>query len=166
MVAARRALEIQRDLGWLRDWCSFLRHISAGLRLSSVEGNHMSSARDHHSAGEPELVVSFVEPGVLDPFPRQLVDRLLYARALLQANTVLAPRFLLGDCAAAHHIILGGGGAGTMAAERLLSYGFLVEPWSDPLGIRFFLSSSHSKAEIRALLVALTIVVRELFPVR
>jgi hypothetical protein len=110
---------------------------------------------------DPDPVLSFVESGDLEPRPRLLVDRLLYARVLLQANAVLAPRFQLGDCAAAHHIVLGAG-AGLAATERLMTYGFRVEPAIDPPGIRFFLSSSHSEAEIRALLVAITIVVREL----
>lgn len=111
--------------------------------------------------GKGDPVVSFVEPGELDPRPRLLVDRLLYARVLLQANAVLAPWFQLGDCAAAHHIVLGGAGAGLAATERLITYGFRVEPSIDPPGIRFFLSSSHSEAEIRALLLAITMVVRE-----
>jgi hypothetical protein len=110
---------------------------------------------------DPDPVLSFVETGELEPRPRLLVDRLLYARVLLQANGVLADRFELGDCAAAHHIVMGAG-AGLAATERLLAYGFRVEPSVAPPGIRFFLSSSHSEAEIRALLVALTIVVREL----
>jgi hypothetical protein len=110
---------------------------------------------------DPDPVLSFVETGDPEPRPRLLVDRLLYARVLLHANAVLAQRFQLGDCAAAHHIVLSVG-AGLVATERLLTYGFRVEPSVDPPGIRFFLSSSHSQAEIRALLVAITIVVREL----
>jgi hypothetical protein len=119
-------------------------------------------ARDGKIGRDPEPVFSFVETGVLEPRPRLLVDRLLYARGLLQASAVLAPRFLLGECAAAHHIVIGSAATGFVAAERLLSYGFRVEPWIDPPGLRFFLSSSHSDAEIRALLVAIAIVVREL----
>lgn len=106
-------------------------------------------------------VLCFVETGEPEPRPRLLVDRLLYARVLLQANEVLAPRFELGDCAAAHHIVLGGG-VGLAATERLMMYGFRVEPSGAPPGIRFFLSSSHSEAEIRALIIAITSVVREL----
>jgi hypothetical protein len=116
-------------------------------------------------AGDPldsDPVLNFVETGELEPRPRLLVDRLLFARVLLQANAVLAPRFELGECAAAHHIVLGGAGAGLAATERLIAYGFRVEPSIDPPGIRFFLTSSHSEAEIRALLVAITMVVREL----
>jgi hypothetical protein len=111
---------------------------------------------------DPDPVLSFVETGGLEPQPRLLVDRLLYARGLLQANTVLAPRFLLGEYAAAHHIVFGGAATGLIATERLLTYGFRVESSTAPPGIRFLLSSSHSEAEIRALLVAITIVVREL----
>src|SRR5262245_53639832 len=125
-------------------------------------GNQPSTARDGDIVPDPEPFLSFVETGVVDPRPRQLVDRLLYARALLPANPVLAPRFLLGDCAAAHHIVLASAAAGGAAAEKLLTHGFRVEPWADPHGIRFFLSSSHSKDEIRSLLVTITAVVRDL----
>ena len=121
-----------------------------------------TQARDRQATVEPDQVLSFVETGALEPRPRLLVDRLLHARVLLQANAVLAPRFSLGDCAAAHHIVLGRPASGIVATERLLTYGFRIEPWNDPPGIRFFLSSSHEKAEIRALLVAITMVVREL----
>ena len=106
-------------------------------------------------------VLCFLQPDDLEPAPRRLVERLLYARGLLQSNPVLAPRFLLGDCAAAHHIVLGSAMAGVAAADRLMSFGFRVEPSTGPPGIRFFLSSSHTEAEIRALLVAITIAVRE-----
>ncbi|TMQ20397.1 MAG: hypothetical protein E6J90_01925 [Deltaproteobacteria bacterium] len=115
--------------------------------------------RDHVD-GEP--VFSFIETAVLDPHPRLLVERLLFARALLQANAVLGPRFVLGECAAAHHIVLGNAATGFAAADRLMTYGFRVEPSLDPPGIRLFLASWHSEAEIRALLVAITIVIREL----
>lgn len=111
---------------------------------------------------EQDPVLSFVETGTPEPHPRLLVDRLLYARMLLQKNAVLAPRFVLGECAAAHHILLDSAELGARAAERLVAFGFRVEPWTDPAGIRFFLSSSHAKSEIRALLVAITMVVREL----
>jgi hypothetical protein len=130
-----------------------------------MSGNPPTSGRDGRSAYvEPDPILSFVETGTVEPHPRLLVDRLLYARALLQANPVLAPRFLLGECAAAHHIVLRDAAAGRAALDRLISYGFRVEPWLDPAGIRFFVSSSHAKSEIRSLLVAITIVVRELFP--
>src|SRR5262245_35079744 len=118
-----------------------------------MEGR-MIMARDRKIGLDPEPVFSFVETGNPDPHPRLLVDRLLFARGLLQANAVLASRFLLGDCAAAHHILIGAV-PGHTVAERLLSYGFRVEAWTEPPGIRFFLSSSHSEAEIRALLVAI-----------
>ena len=111
---------------------------------------------------DPDPVLSFVDTGGLEPQPRLLVERLLFARGLLQANLVLAPKFMLGECAAAHHIVLGGAATGVIAAERLLTYGFQVEPSREPPGIRFVLASSHSEAEIRALLIAITIVVREL----
>jgi hypothetical protein len=122
-----------------------------------------STARNGHFAcADPDPVFSFIETAVLDQHPRLLVERLLFARGLLQASAVLAPRFLLGDCAAAHHIVMGNAAIGFAAADRLISYGFRVEPSLEPPGIRFFLSSSHSEAEIRALLVAITIVIREL----
>ncbi|MEO7732637.1 MAG: hypothetical protein ABIY55_16835, partial [Kofleriaceae bacterium] len=89
---------------------------------------------------EPDPILSFVETGELEPRPRLLVDRLLYARALLQSSAALAPRFVLGYCAAAHHIVLGGAAASGFAVERLLAYGFRVEPSSSPPGILFFLS--------------------------
>jgi hypothetical protein len=111
--------------------------------------------------GDPDPILSFVETG-LEPRPRLLVERLLYVRGLLQTNAVLAPRFHLGDCAAAHHILLGGTIAGRAAVERLRFYGFQVEPSIDPPGIRFFVSSQHAETELRALLVAITMVVREL----
>ena len=127
-----------------------------------MSGTPPTSGRDRRIASvEPDPILSFVETGAVEPHPRLLVDRLLYARALLQSNTVLAPRFHLGECAAAHHVVLADAAAGRAATERLISYGFRVEPWVDPPGIRFFLSSSHAKAEIRSLLVALTMVVRE-----
>ena len=106
-------------------------------------------------------VVCFAEIDRPDPRPRVLVDRLLYARALLQANPVLAPRFQLGACAAAHHIVLGNAMNGVATADRLMAFGFRVEPSTDPPGIRFFVSSSHSEAEIHALLIAITIAIRE-----
>jgi hypothetical protein len=124
-----------------------------------------TAGRDGHvSSVEPDPILSFVETGALEPHPRLLVDRLLYARMLLQGNAALMPRFVLGNCAAAHHIVFDDAAAGAAAVERLLGYGFRVERWIDPAGIRFFLSSSHAKSEIRALLVAITMVVRELAP--
>jgi hypothetical protein len=128
-----------------------------------MDGKSPTTARVRPIAcPEPEPILSFVETGDLDPQPRLLVERLLYARVLLQANVVLGPRFQLGDCAAAHHILLGDPATSHLAADRLLSYGFHVERATAPPGIRFFLSSSHTEPEIRALLVAITIVVREL----
>jgi hypothetical protein len=130
-----------------------------------MSGNPPSAGRDEHLLGvDPDPILSFIETGDLEPHPRLLVDRLLYARMLLSDNAVLAPRFVLGECAAAHHIMLDNAAAGAAAVERLLTYGFRVEPWDDPAGIRFFLSSWHAKSEIRALLVAVTMVVRELAP--
>jgi hypothetical protein len=127
--------------------------------------NPPTAGRGEHLLGvDPDPILSFIETGDLEPHPRLLVDRLLHARMLLSGNAVLAPRFVLGECAAAHHIMLDDAAAGAAAVERLLGYGFRVEPWADPAGIRFFLSSSHAKAEIRALLVAITMVVRELAP--
>jgi hypothetical protein len=107
-------------------------------------------------------ILCFADTDRPDPRPRLLVDRLLYTRALLQTNPVLAPRFQLGACAAAHHIALGNAMIGVAAADRLMAFGFRVEPSTAPSGIRFFVSSSHSEAEIHALLVAITIAVREL----
>jgi hypothetical protein len=127
-----------------------------------MESKPTLTVRDDRREADSDPIVNFVETGLLEPRPRLLVDRLLYARVLLQGNAVLSPRFVLGDCAAAHHIVLGGAGTGAAASERLLRYGFRVEPSSEPPGIRFFLSSWHSNAEIRALLIAITLVVREL----
>jgi hypothetical protein len=107
-------------------------------------------------------ILCFAEGDQPDPRPRVLVDRLLYTRALLEASPLLAPRFRLGDCAAAHHIVLTSAMTGVAVADRLMAFGFRVEPSADPPGIRFFVSSSHDEAEIRALLVAITIAVREL----
>lgn len=109
-----------------------------------------------------EPILCFAETDRPDSRPRLLVDRLLYARALLQANPVLATRFQLGACAAAHHIVLGSAMTGVATVDRLMTFGFRVELSTDPPGIRFFVSSSHSEAEIHALLVAITIAVREL----
>jgi hypothetical protein len=128
-----------------------------------MEGKSPSQAGEGHAVCiDCDPVLCFLQPDDLDPAPRRLVERLLYARGLLQANPVLAPRFLLGDCAAAHHIVLGNAMAGVAVTDRLMSFGFRVEPSADPPGIRFFLSSLHTEAEIRALLVAITIAVREL----
>jgi len=130
-----------------------------------MSGTPPSAGRDGHlSCVDSDPILSFVETGNLEPHPRLLVDRLLHARMLLQGNAVLAPRFVLGDCAAAHHILLDDAAAGAAAVQRLLAYGFRVEAWVEPASIRFFLSSSHAKSEIRALLVAITMVVRELAP--
>jgi hypothetical protein len=107
-------------------------------------------------------ILCFAEGDQPDPRPRVLVDRLLHARALLDANPLLAPRFRLGNFAAAHHIVLGSAMTGVAVADRLMAFGFRVEASTDPPGIRFCLSSSHDAAEIRALLVAITIAVREL----
>jgi hypothetical protein len=107
-------------------------------------------------------IVCFAETDRPDPRPRMLVERLLYTRALLEANPLLAPRFQLGDFAAAHHIVLDSAMIAVAVADRLMTFGFRVEPAADPPGIRFFVSSSHDEAEIRALLVAITIAVREL----
>ena len=127
-----------------------------------MDGKPPPPARDDQTArGEPDPIVSFVESDSPEEHPRLLVERLLYARTLLQANVVLAPRFQLGDCAAAHHIVFGSAGTARAVTERLRIYGFRVEPWTAPPGIRFFLSSSHTEPEIRALLIAITIVVRE-----
>jgi len=128
-----------------------------------MDGKSPTTERDRRLARvEPDPILSFVETGDLEPRPRLLVDRLLYARAMLQASAALAPRFVLGYCAAAHHIVLGGAAASGFAVERLLGYGFRVEPSTEPPGIRFFLSSCHTESEIRALLVAIVIVIREL----
>jgi hypothetical protein len=127
-----------------------------------MTGKPLTRTRDGQGASDPEPILSFVETGDDEPRPRLLVDRLLFSRALINASPVLAPRFRLGDCAAAHHIVLNSARHGLVATERLVSYGFRVERWTDPPGLRFFVSSSHSEASIRALLVAITIAVREL----
>jgi 7-keto-8-aminopelargonate synthetase-like enzyme len=126
-----------------------------------MDGTFSITIRGRRSA-DPEPVVSFVEANRNEPQPRLLVERLLYARALLRANQVLAPRFALGDCAAAHHIQLDGAAAALAATDRLMTYGFRVAPSNAPPGIRFSLRSSHTEAEIHALLDAITSVVREL----
>jgi len=110
---------------------------------------------------ECEPVLCFLETDGPDLRPRILVDRLLFARGLIDANPVLAPRFRLGDYAAAHHIVLDSAVTGVAVADRLMSFGFRVESAADPPGIQFCLSSSHTEPEIRALLVAITIAVRE-----
>lgn len=125
-----------------------------------MEGKPPCTARQRRVA-DPDPVLCFVDTGAGEPRPRVLVERLLYARGLLQSSAALAPRFLLGDCAAAHHIVLPSARIGIVAAERLNSFGFQVEPWLDPPGLRFVLSSAHTEAEIYALLVAITMVVRE-----
>jgi hypothetical protein len=127
-----------------------------------MEGNSSTPVRHGPTASvECDPVMCFAESDRPDSQPRLLVDRLLYTRALLQANPVLAPRFQLGACAAAHHIVLGNAMLGVATADRLMAFGFRVEPSTDPPGIQFFVSSSHSEAEIHALLVAITIAVRE-----
>lgn len=128
-----------------------------------MEGEPLTAARPGPTVRvDCDPVLCFAESDPPDPRPRLLVDRLLHARALLQSNPVLAPRFQLGACAAAHHIVLGNAMIGVATADRLMAFGFRVEPSADPPGIRFFVSSSHSEAEIHALLVAITIAVREL----
>lgn len=107
-------------------------------------------------------ILCFADGDRPDPRPRVLVDRLLYARALIAAHPLLAPRFQLGDFAAAHHIVLDSAMTGVAVADRLMAFGFRVEPSREPPGIRFFVASSHDEAEIRALLVAITVAVREL----
>jgi hypothetical protein len=145
------------------EWRSFLRHIEpAPSSTRPMNGKPLTKTRDGQGAGDPDPVLSFVETDNDEPRPRLLVDRLLFSRALINASPILAPRFRLGDCAAAHHIVLRTARHGLVAAERLLGYGFRVERWTEPSGLRFFVSSSHSEASIRALLVAITIAVREL----
>jgi hypothetical protein len=142
---------------------SFSRHIFRNPRFQGMEGNPPTSARDRTVASvDCDPVLCFAETDPPDPRPRVLVGRLLHARALLGASPVLASRFRLGDCAAAHHIVLGNAMTGVVLADRLMAFGFRVEPSADPPGIRFFVTSSHSEAEIRALLVAIAIAVREL----
>lgn len=154
----------QRDSNAFHEPATFRVTHDPGYCLSIVRENEPPNPGRAHARTrvEPDPILSFVQTGILEPRPRLLVDRLLFARALLQSNVVLAPRFELGDCAAAHHIVLDGAVTGRAASQRLLVYGFRVEPSTAPPGIRFFLSSSHSEPEIRALLVAITLVVREL----
>lgn len=127
-----------------------------------MDGNFSITIRGGRD-GNPDPVVSFLQTDGGEPRPKLLVERLLYARALIQASPVLGPRFVLGDCAADHHILLGSTAMILAATDRLVRFGFRVAPSSAPPGIRFFVSSSHSEAEIRALLIAITVVVRELF---
>lgn len=130
-----------------------------------MEGKPLTPVCDRSCAGiDCEPVLCFLATDGPEPRPRVLVDRLLFARALIDANPVLAPRFRLGDYAAAHHIVLDGAMTGVAVADRLMAFGFRVEPATAPPGIQFFLSSSHTEPEIRALLVAITIAVRELTP--
>jgi hypothetical protein len=121
---------------------------------------HMPPA-DREVRIAPEPILSFVETGRAEVHPRLLVARLLYARSLICASPALELRFRLGDCAAAHHFVLGDPASGLAAAARLLDHGFRVEAWRAPGGIRCFVSSAHSEAEIRALLTAVAIVIRE-----
>jgi hypothetical protein len=164
---ARQALEDPGDSNGLRE-CEILGHIHADqLSTKAMDESTSTPMRVRRNLGaDPDTIVSFIETGNPEPQPRVLVDRLLYARELLQANRVLAPRFVLGECAAAHHIVLDGIATSLEATDRLTGYGFRVAPSNAPPGIRFFVSSSHAEAEIRALLVAITIVVRELSAVR
>ncbi|HEX3762070.1 MAG TPA: hypothetical protein VHW23_25390 [Kofleriaceae bacterium] len=130
-----------------------------------MEGKPLTPACDRPCGGiDCEPVLCFLETDGPEPRPRVLVDRLLFARAMIDANPVLAPRFRLGDYAAAHHIVLDSAMTGVAVADRLMTFGFRVEPAAAPPGIQFFLSSSHTEPEIRALLVAITIAVRELTP--
>src|SRR4051812_35770210 len=106
-----------------------------------------TTTRVRRSVGtNPDTLVSFIETGIPEPHPRLLVDRLLYTRGLLQANRVLAPRFVLGDCAAAHHIVVDGIATCLEATDRLMGFGFRVAPSNAPPSIRFVLSSSHTEA--------------------
>ncbi len=128
-----------------------------------MEGRSLTPARARPIVcADADPIVSFIESGDPEPQPRLLVARLLYTWRLLQASSVLGPRFVLGDCAAAHHIVLGGPVTSLAATDRLRCYGFRVEPSASPRSIRFFVSSSRTEAEIRALIIATTIVVREL----
>jgi hypothetical protein len=157
---ARLATNVLRSSS-VRKYRSFTRHKVADRdSIPVMEGKPLSAARERRPA-DRDPVLCFVDTGGSEPRPRVLVERLLYARGLLQASAALAPRFLLGDCAAAHHIVLPSARTGIAAAERLGSFGFQVEPWLDPPGLRFVLSSAHTEAEIHALLVAITMVVRE-----
>jgi hypothetical protein len=128
-----------------------------------MDGRSPTAARGRQPpCVDADPIVSFIETGEGEPRPRLLVERLRYTWDLLRASPVLGPRFRLGDCAAAHLIVLGGPATTLAATARLWTYGFRVAPSTAPPGIRFFVSSSHSEGEIRALLIAITIVVREL----
>lgn len=111
---------------------------------------------------EPDLV-SFVDTGELDPLPGQLVGRLLYARSLLHANVTLSSRLAPGDSTAGHLIVLDDPGDVPYAVERMGRHGFRIDPCTS--AIAFTVRSSHSEDLIRALVIALTIVVRELYAI-
>jgi hypothetical protein len=127
-----------------------------------MEGKLIAASGRPIAGVDCDPIVCFAEGDRPDPRPRILVDRLLYARALLGAHPLLAPRFRLGDFAAAHYILFDSAMTGVAVADRLMAFGFRVEPSAEPPGIRFFVSSSHAEAEIRALLVAIAIAIREL----
>jgi hypothetical protein len=108
-------------------------------------------------------VVSFLDTGAIDPLPGQLVSRLIVARSLLHANVTLSPRLAPGDSAAAHVIVLDDLEDAVIAAERLVTHGFRLDTLAAPPSVCFTVRSSHDDDEIRALIFALTIVVRELY---
>lgn len=107
-------------------------------------------------------VVSFLHTGELDPYPQQLVDRLLLARSLLHASVTMSPRLAVGHSAAAHLIVLEDVATAIVASERLVTHGFRLDVISEPPALCFTVRSSHDDDVIRALIIALTIVVREL----
>jgi hypothetical protein len=107
--------------------------------------------------------LSFIDTGELDPLPGQLVGRLLLARSLLHANVTLSARLAPGDSTAAHLIVLDDPDDVPYAVERMGGHGFRIDPCTS--AIAFTVRSSHSEEAIRALIVALTIVIRELYAI-
>jgi 7-keto-8-aminopelargonate synthetase-like enzyme len=108
--------------------------------------------------------------GEIETLQRELSDRMVLARTLLHANPTLSPRTPVfdGEPTPVHYVILGDADQAIAAATQLLALGFLVNPVAFPAvplkrgGIRFSITRSHTDADIRNLLFAITTVARAL----
>jgi len=100
---------------------------------------------------------------------RELAERLAFARVLLRADPVLAPRspMLDGAPTPVHYVVLGNTDRTIAAASRLIERGFLVNPVAFPAvpikrgGIRFSISRCHTEADIRALIGEISAIASE-----